>query len=76
MSKEMINGWIRTDNRLPDDQTRTLVTIKIPRKGKSVRSGFYINGCFFNDNGDVWNATDQEVLAWMPLPEPYKEGKQ
>jgi len=65
-------GWIPCSERLPDDMTYVLTTIHIPGREPVVRSGVYENGLFHNDNGDVWKATDREVLAWLPLPEPYE----
>ena len=65
-------GWIPCSERLPNDMTYVLTTIHIPGREPVVRSGVYENGLFHNDNGDVWKATDREVLAWLPLPEPYK----
>ena len=35
-------------------------------------SGGYFKGYFMMDNGDTWNETDKEILAWMPLPEPWR----
>ena len=72
--------WIPCNERLPENETRVLTTIKIPNRIARVRSGWYDSGFFpndhsgffHNDNGDVWKATDMEVVAWMPLPEPYK----
>jgi hypothetical protein len=73
-----IGGWISCSERLPDDMTYVLTTIHIPGREPVVRSGVYENGLFHNDNGDVWKATDREVLAWLPLPEPWKgaDGKE
>ena len=62
-------GWIPTAERLPEDKTYVLVTIQIPGRQPHVRSSWYQNGLFMNDNGDVWNATDKELKAWMLLPE-------
>ena len=64
--------WIKTTDRLPEDKTYVLTTIKVPNRVAHARSGWYQGGFFHNDNGDTWNSTDREVIAWMPLPKPYK----
>lgn len=68
--------WTSVKERLPEDGTYVLTTIKIPGRKARVRSGNYYKGVFHNDNGDSWMSTDMEVLAWMPIPKPYKEGQQ
>lgn len=65
--------WIPVSEKLPENKTYVLTTIKVPNRIAHTRSGWYEGGFFHNDNGDVWRATDMEVIAWMPLPEPYKE---
>lgn len=67
-----INQWIPVSERLPDNHSRVLVTIKIPKREPRVRSGYYSDGLFSNDNGDCWRATDPEVTAWCPIPEPWR----
>jgi hypothetical protein len=64
--------WIPTTERLPDNnQTEYLVTYK--RKGKLwINIGFCDDGDWYlysNDEGPNW---EPYVIAWMPLPEPYK----
>lgn len=71
-NSEKPNKWIPVSERLPKDKTYVLTTIKVPNRIAHARSGWYEGGFFHNDNGDVWKATDMEVIAWMPLPEPYK----
>ena len=66
--------WIPVTERLPEDRTRVLVTIHTDYKGDKVRSSYYSGGYFCNDNGDCWRVGDEPLLAWMPIPEPYKGG--
>ena len=62
--------WISPNDELPEDMDRVLVTIVRSNGEKRVRSGHYYKGLFMMDNGDTWNETDKEILAWMPLPCP------
>lgn len=70
--KEPEPHWIPCSERLPENYERVLTTISIPNRESKVRSGYYHNGLFSNDNGDCWNSTDPEVKGWCKLPEPYK----
>lgn len=64
--------WIPVSERLPEDNTRVLVTVKVENREPKVRSGYYyMDGHFHIDNGDCWESRDKELLAWMPLPKPY-----
>lgn len=64
--------WIPTSERLPENSAAVLDVVCTPWRGCCIRSGRYYDGMFMNDNGDVWNATDKEIVAWMLLPQ-YKE---
>ena len=70
---DITDGWIPCSERLPDNKTYVLTTIQVSGRQPHARSGFYHDGFFHNDNGDTWKATDREVRAWMPLPDPYRE---
>ena len=64
--------WIPVSEELPKDMDRLLATIVRSDGSKRVRSGHYYKGLFMMDNGDTWKETDKEILAWMPLIEPYR----
>ena len=68
---EPIRRWIPVKEKLPDNGSHVMTTIKPKNRSVRVRSGWYDDGLFMNDNGDTWKSSDKEVLAWMPLPEPY-----
>ena len=68
-------GWIPCSERLPKDEQNVLVTYKTTDK---------IHPCQYHDDGsrnpwysyiDQCRAHMNVVLAWMPLPEPYREGE-
>lgn len=65
--------WIPVSEALPKDMDRLLATIVRSDGSKRVRSGHYYKGYFMLDTGDMWNETDKGILAWMPLPEPWRD---
>lgn len=65
--------WIPCSERLPEARRSVILSTK----------NWTGEGCYWETTahhviwkGYRWNATywDDEVIAWMPLPEPYKEG--
>ena len=70
------NGWIPVSERLPevpegtedDDCPEFNVTIKGANKATTLK--YAPDGTWFDDYGEVY-----KVIAWKPLPEPYKEGE-
>ena len=70
------DGWIPVSERLPevpegtedDDCPEFNVTIKGANKATTLK--YTPDGTWFDDSGEVY-----KVVAWKPLPEPYKEGK-
>lgn len=68
------NGWIPCSERLPKVRQDCLVTVKY--SGFLGMHGFWVKtGHMEAENdwcGDCFGGT---VIAWMPLPEPYKPEK-
>ena len=70
------NGWIPVSERLPDEAFGCLVTVMDCEP--STQTEFEnILPDFVGYDGETWNDADGEeipfeVIAWMPLPEPYQ----
>lgn len=55
------SSWIPVAERLPENEEELyLITI-----GNSVYLDYFVDGHFLADN-------PERILAWMPLPEPYR----
>lgn len=59
-------SWIPVTERLPEDKQRVLVT----RKSGTI--GYITWNTWWNEQKSY---PIDKVIAWMPLPEPYKGGK-
>ena len=59
-------GWIPCSTELPKEDGRYLVSVRILHEYNKVMISRF-------DNGEFW---DSDVVAWMPLPKPYREGGQ
>lgn len=71
VAKEYNNGWIPCSERLPDDfMSFEYLTI---RKGHTLATITYY--CVVNHKWYLSRNSSKEidVIAWQPLPEPYKE---
>ena len=72
-SSENPNRWIPVSERLPEKNGKYLAYI-INKKDTNLQ---YIMTCEYYE-GDLWNwfpdddCASDNVVAWMPLPEPYK----
>ena len=71
-----MDKWIPVSERLPEDSHGEYYdTVIITLKDKRVVAGNYVNRDkqWWGDitDGKYSNITD-DVIAWMPLPEPYK----
>lgn len=71
--------WIPVSERLPDDMQKVLVWFEYYRYGdyncmyQTYGFGYFYDGKWSSFiNGETgWQ--DARIIAWMPLPEPYKE---
>lgn len=60
--------WIPCSERLPEEDGRFLVFLP-DRKGTFMCADF-LSGKWYPDD---YECTSNHVIAWMPLPKPYKE---
>ena len=68
-----MNKWIPVSKRLPKkDETEVLITIK---EDGSVLQATYLDDRTFDTEAYGWFAI-KDIAAWMPLPQPYKEGEE
>ena len=69
--------WIPISEGLPELETEVLVCLK----GGGITIGERVNLKPYIPRDDTWfldrgetNAYTEDIIAWMPLPTPYKEG--
>lgn len=72
VAKEYNVGWIACSERLPEDDSICIVTVEYPNNETVVDYGW------FDRKSVCWFVGTQEfrtsnILAWQPLPEPYKK---
>ena len=70
---EKEKGWTPVSERLPEKHKDVIATVKY--NGFLGMYGMRLKTAFIGDYGE-WNGEciGGEVIAWMYLPEPYKEG--
>lgn len=78
--EEKENGWIPVSQRLPEKDGRYLVTFKNGIKVCMVGYGSCMRTALGYPIGHGWYSLEEaqyyaedSIIAWMPLPEPYKE---
>lgn len=67
--------WIPVSEKLPENFQRVLVTIVNYNENKVVRvAEYYGRKRIFQikENHEQWEVGEKGLLAWRPLPEPYK----
>ena len=66
------NGWIPCSEKLPDVRQDVLVTVKYT--GFMGMHGYWIKTGHMEAENDWWgDCAGGDVIAWRPLPEPFKE---
>ena len=75
VAKEYKDSWISCSERLPEPNQKVIVTYMDRYIGGSygVCEGQYVYILNSLDISDYMSDDDFEVLAWQPLPEPFKE---
>ena len=74
-SANAVQGWTPCSERLPQDDGDVIMTNNMGQ----VKVGYHSEGrwWFIKDDGYMTGVNDNAnvILAWMPLPEPYKGGE-
>ena len=70
--------WIPVSERMPERNKSVLLCMKSrsSRNGMCMQTGSYDNGFWFVQGAAGYESLatfEFHVLAWMPLPEPYRE---
>lgn len=76
-SGALVGSWIPVSEKLPEDYQRVLITIVNYHGDNVVRvAEYYKRRKKFQvkENSESWEVGEEGLLAWMPLPEPYKAG--
>lgn len=79
--KHMNDGWIPVEDRLPEDTESGFYNAV----SVTMSNGRVTHGCYRNADREWWVAREDgefkytrsdEVIAWRPLPEPYRLKKE
>lgn len=72
---EKENGWIPVSERLPEESDYYMACIynEIQEKSYCRSEWFSINNNYYGEMVWIDLKSYEKVIAWMPLPEPYKE---
>jgi hypothetical protein len=77
--------WISVKDKLPEDGERVLIYADVDNEEDRIAIAYRMLE-EWSDDEYIWRAwetlgysadyDDEEVIAWMPLPEPYEEGEE
>ena len=72
--------WIPCSERLPEEDGQYLITVKYKHVNDSYEDIYAEHGEWYDGRWDMFCfghcGKVEDIIAWMPLPEPYKEGEQ
>lgn len=73
-----VDKWIPCSERSPEIGTCVLVTTESGCVSDDVliydyKASYSKEPCFHRWDEDMWNCYMPRVIAWMPLPEPYRK---
>ena len=72
--------WIPCSERLPEEDGQYLITVKYKHVNDSYEDVYAEHGDWFDGKWDMFCFEHcgevEDIIAWMPLPEPYKDGEQ
>ena len=72
MKKQLNGGWIPVKDRLPEAAGEYLVTYN-PCYWEEVYNDIFVGLDTFRGKKTWAKKKYQRIIAWQPLPEPYKE---
>ena len=72
---EAVQGWIPCSERLPSESGDYLCTIPLDAEETYTEVLTFHKGKFYEADAEWGETYHDDVLAWMPLPTPYKGGE-
>ena len=78
LERVLNSGWIPCSERLPEKEGAYITTLSGTLVGENallVGWSYFESDCWEEFGNSHWEEDEFNVIAWMPLPEPYKENE-